>query len=483
MKKGLCLFLSLLFVFFLVACDGTPNEQDTEKEQETTTLKEEETTLSEKEKRAKSEAYQDILIKVQNFADTAFEETYAHYWGESSKLGYLNNYPKESRTTLSDLGFPFAMYIEALETYYYATDDLEAKAQIEETMRGQMDTYVKKMDKTKVLGVGANTINPAMDDAAWSIMMFWTIYKITGMEKAREYCHDLTVATLDYFQDGDTSNGLWYLGKNENASTNFNSNDYNCKSLYCAGILTTGIEYYQTFKGTEYEDYDLYERIFNLYTYIETNFRRDTEKTWNGKVAKANNLYWCGFTQTATSFLPQGYDRGDNWIQPGHSSSSLFGNTAMCVVNKRLYDLTGEKIYLEKAVSTANAIAQYYNVDGMMMSDRDMWTNATFMGYFAREVLPLEGVKATLGLMLLKTAIGIMTYCHYDAGFYGPDWTGKTSFELNPAWIQCTGTTVHMLFATYLAMKNVDIAVSSFHYKWFSETYPTLHFDKTNYEK
>jgi len=135
--------------------------------------------------------------------------------------------------------------------------------------------------------------------------------------------------------------------------------------------------------------------------------------------------------------------------------------------------MTGDEVYLQRAVNTANALVySVYNVSGTIMNDRDAWTNCAFIGFFVREVLPLEGISPELGRMFMKTVVGIMKYSYFKGGYYGADWTGGSRWISNgdlgqPTWFTVSATTTHMIYAAYYAMKNGMIQVTDKDLKLF----------------
>jgi len=410
----------------------------------------------------KPSASEQMLAFYKGLADDAYANAIKNFWMETSTYSCFHNKYKEDRTTLSELGWNFVMMMLALETYYETTEDEAVKEKIRYYLSEQMNTWATKTDKSWLLATGKGN-NPAHDDAAWTAMGFLLIYKLTGNDTALKYCHDMIENSYDYWQDGSTANGIYYSYLKDGG-------EKEVKSIYCAGLILSSIEYHKITKGTDKEDADLYQRSLDLYEWIEKNMRRDGPREWMGKTYDfSDNLYYCDFIDNKQTgeFMPAGLHMNTNEIISTQSWTSLFGNTAMCVINKRLYDMTGEKSYLDKAISTANAlVATDYNNGGTILNDRDAWTNCAFIGYFVREIVPLDEIDPELSRMFMKTVIAIMKNAYYEGGFYGADWDGtgawikKDTSGEHTTWIPTNGTTVHMIFATYYLMKNGYIKIN-----------------------
>ena len=165
----------------------------------------------------------------------------------------------------------------------------------------------------------------------------------------------------------------------------------------------------------------MHQRTLALYEWVEKNLRRDGKRTWNDQVFNyCDNLYFTDFIDDKVSgdYYPRQYNETEHII-PRRSWTSLFGNMAMAVINERLFKLTGDRKYRDKALATANALVKTeINRDGCFLNDRDAWTNTAFLGVFVREILPLEEADPELGRMLLRTADAILKNTYYEGGFY-----------------------------------------------------------------
>lgn len=192
----------------------------------------------------------------------------------------------------------------------------------------------------------------------------------------------------------------------------------------------------------------------------------------NGKKVYANNtitvdcddkLFWmCVDVDEQTgSILPQGYSRPLD-IREAGSVSSLFGNMAMGIVNAKLFHITGETLYCERAVEIAKALtaSSSYNINGCFLNDRDAWANGSFVGAWVKEVLTLDGITAAEIDMITNTAASIQKNCRTDKGYYRAEWLGGNAWTKAtqsmatptvPEQIMTTANTVHFIVAAGLA--------------------------------
>lgn len=373
-----------------------------------------------------------LTSRMLSVAKEAYQNMIRNYWSEE-KGYFIDPFKEYGRDTLKDIMWCYAQLMLCLESYYLITGDNSAVEYIDREMKVFYDNH----DDEWLLTTGDNN-NPCMDDAAWSSMAFALHYRLTGCEKSLDMCHRMIKRSYDHWQNnGSTRNGLWY--KTPGSEGNY-------ISLYCGGLMLSEIEYYSVTKGTEKEDSELHRRTLDLYEWIcQMHYRGG-----DGEGPVGDRLYFCD-----TVLNDEGEIVPRNQKAPMSAGScSLFGNTAFAVISKRLYELTNEKGYLERAVDVANAIAdsEYFNKDGVIWNDRDAWTDCAFIGFFAREILPLENVSEKACRIFLTTAASILDKCCYEGGYYGSDWHGgdrwvKNNLYGNPYILTNTATTSHMLMA------------------------------------
>jgi len=61
---------------------------------------------------------------------------------------------------------------------------------------------------------------------------------------------------------------------------------------------------------------------------------------------------------------------------------------------------------------------------GVLLNDRDAWTNGLFAGDWVRDVLTLPGIGAKHAAVLRATADSIRRNARTPEGFYGGSWSG-----------------------------------------------------------
>ena len=98
----------------------------------------------------------------------------------------------------------------------------------------------------------------------------------------------------------------------------------------------------------------------------------------------------------------------------------------MGVIHSLLFQLTGNDIYRERALRTARSLrcGPLATADGVLINDRDAWTDGTFAGEWAREVLKLPGITPGDKELLHKTAHSIFINARTADGNYAAGWSG-----------------------------------------------------------
>jgi hypothetical protein len=166
-------------------------------------------------------------------------------------------------------------------------------------------------------------------------------------------------------------------------------------------------------------DQSYYDRAMQCYNWMESHLLR------------SDNLYWCDYNSSG----PAGENR-PNQIAETNSVVSLGGALGMGVLHARLYQLTGDTNYLNCAVRTANGIynSALLTPAGIYLDDRDAWTQGTFAGDWAREVLGLPGIDPKHWVALWKTANTIFTKDRTN-GYYGGSWAGPAEGPGSAWWV------------------------------------------------
>lgn len=381
-----------------------------------------------------------------SFSERAVEDLFSNFWHADEQGGHFQDY---CMVVVWEVG----MALIGLETAYLATEQESLRERFTQEWR-----YLHKLIPPDEMTAPHSACNPACDDAAWTAMTLMTFYRMTGDEEALRFAARTVRRSYDFWQDGHPSQGLWYRFGEDKTPAAYGWH----KSVYCAGLLLSALEYQQITAGTPLEDPKLLEDTLSLYRWVEQYLRRDGEKRIGSRILQTNDkLYYTDFTDCPSKgiFEPTGCDH-PQYIYEAGSCSSLFGNTAMAAINALLFDMSGDNAYLTKAVETANALAlPPYNHNGVFLNDRDAWTNAAFMGAFTRLALTRSGISPQLLQLVRDTGLQIAENCRTPAGYYRPEWSGGcrwTGYErahTKTEQLNTTATSAHMIFAAGLAEK------------------------------
>jgi len=376
-------------------------------------------------------------------ATYAMNSMIANYWTGSYENGYVIN------TEKNKIWRP-GVFVLCLETMYKLTGDKKYSDMIV----SQFNMWDRTFQDRWIYSAG-NENNPILDDAAWTAMAMYTSYEMGAGDHALELAIQTVKEAYKFFSDNNISQGLYYSRAKSN-------NDYYNKSTYGAGLLYTALRICEAVQGTELEDKKLFNDSLLYYEWLENNLLRDERREYmrGGKKIydeAEDMLYYARFRDAKETgdFYPVGYDRRDKY-----GFTSLFGNMGMAVIHKKLYDITGEEKYLERTLRTANAIASYYDYNGMLVNDYDPWTNCTFIGYFTSEVMPLEGVDDILGEIYYKTVASIMQNACFEGGYFSGNWNSGMDWDAqsyepfsNPIYLMTSSNTTHLIYAAALANK------------------------------
>jgi len=144
---------------------------------------------------------------------------------------------------------------------------------------------------------------------------------------------------------------------------------------------------------------------------------------------------------------------------PREASSDTFlaGNMAMAVIHARLWRATGEQEYLDRALRTAEAILNVENDgNGLLLNDRDAWTEGFYLGEWVAEVLTLPGIDPEHAATLRRTARAVYHRARTPDGYYGASWSGPSmgpesvwyaTGSFMPRQINISSNTVHVVVA------------------------------------
>ena len=399
-------------------------------------------------------------FEYRNAAKQVMTDLLSHYWTDKDGGHVIDTHGGTEEVEDFIAFWCSSIMVFAMESYYQATGD----ADVLDKIRLQWEHIQRSFTEQQLTSNMGHAPNTAADDAGWDALYYLKMYKLFGDETALRYAHDTVWnAFVHWAVDGDLSNGMWY--------NNFEQYNDRWISTYCAVHILVALEYSEITKGTDRYDEDLYTMAMELYGWIENHMRRDRVVTikdglQNGDsytISSIDSLYWVDYNvNRSTRVEKNGPDGGTRPmdITDNGSVSGLFANMLMAAVNAMLYRQTGEEIYRDKAVSTANSMTKIYGVGGSYINDRDPYTNTTFLYHFITEVLPLEGITQETMDLLGTTASNIMKYSRTEDGYYKICWRNTNNYPIVKAdatgeymKMQVSATTANIVLGAALAEK------------------------------
>lgn len=391
---------------------------------------------------------------IRAYADDAIQDLMNNFWRGSVEEG---NFYKDDPNMIWDKAT--AMF--TIETMYSLTGD-EVYKQI---IQSQWNYFQQRWTDEQIVKPGGQP-NVAHDDDGWTCMMLMTVYRMTGDEHALELAAQTVRNAYKYWADGSLENGMWYRLDDQGDNPTMKPINNSFKSIYCLAQMLTALQYSEITKGTDAYDPDLYADTLTLYNWIYENMCRTGTKTFGDRTLEYDDhLYFMDFCAVNDDdTFPYGPVDYGNLISEAGSCTGLIANTGMCAVNYQLYKMTGEQKYMDRVLATANSIPDSpYNNRGVLLNDRDAWTDSCFMRYWVTEILPLEGVDKRNFDLMKNTALSIRANCRLEEGYYkaewsgGDTWTQRTSsneFPTVPQQITTTSTTINMILAAAILEQN-----------------------------
>ena len=361
--------------------------------------------------------------ELKEYANRAYDDLIGHFWLPHRKRiaptdhGYIVN----DSTAQGNMRWERAQMVYAMHSWYEASGDESVK----EKLKNELDMiHVLYAGYEKELDLAFNFRNVATDDAGWHIMEFLTYYELFGDEWSLERAVNLTRSCYALGLDDVFGGGLWYLVGGS-------------KSTYAASVIMSALRLYEI-TGDE----KLYNDTLDCYIWIEENLRRE------------DGLYFVGYDENG----PQGKNRPDSINEAG-SVTYIGGNMGMAVINARLYRSTHEELFLRRALGTVEGILEKETREGILLSDRDAWTNGAFVQQFIAEVLTLPGVNPEFEKVLYATAKNIAETGRTEDSYYSASWHFPAEHPQNgwhvksqtkPQQIMTSATSAHIIIAAYL---------------------------------
>lgn len=335
-------------------------------------------------------------------ATAAANDLLGHWWIGSAQAGQIANTWNGYTTNLPDARgglWERGMFYFVLNDLWHTTGDSNLQQMLTSDWRRTESLYTTNQLESCGQDSG---VNWAVDDAGWSSIMYLDAYDATRDPTALICAEGLVNNAFNRWLDNQLGGGLWY------------SDAEQVKSLYQVAIVLSAFRIYELTGDQTY-----YDRAMQCYTWMETNLLR------------SDNLYWCDYNSSG----PVGQDR-PNDIHEANSVVFLGGNMGMALLHARLYQLTTNSIYLNRAVRTVNAIfnSPLVTSGGVYVNDRDAWTEGTFAGDWAREVLTLPGIDPKHWTTLWTSADSIYTNARTN-GYYGGSWSGPAEGSGSAWWV------------------------------------------------
>jgi len=350
-------------------------------------------------------------------ARSAVDDVMENFWTGTVKTGHIMCTHGGYSTTPPGVPWEAAQCQYMLENLWEQTNDPVIQSRVKEEW-----TYVKGAYTTNALtscGVGTN--NVACDDSAWTSLMLLKAYTVTNDTTALTDAETLVNRAYNRWYDTQLGGGMWY----DDSKT--------IKSLYQVGIALAAQKIYSLTGISTFNTI-----ATNCYNWMQTYLLR------------SDNIYWCDYNSS-------GGVGSFNDIGEAGSVTFLAGNMGMALMNARYYASTGTDSYRQAAVNTAAGIqAKLINANGILIDDRDSWTNGAFVNEYSKEVLTLKGICNTNLDAVRNTGIAIpandRTTDSNDVGYYGGCWDGPITTPNNwtnagsyPQMIMTSATAVDMV--------------------------------------
>ena len=360
-------------------------------------------------------------------AGLAVDDLINNFWQGDSKTGYLR---PTWQGLPEDLADERGAIWEAAEVLFNIYDMwvLTGDEQYKDYMVAEAN-YFKTSFRPEELEEAGALLHTASDDCAWHAMLYLNFHTVTGDEWFVERAINLLDNAYERWHDDTIGGGMWYR------------DDSDSKSLYEAGIALDWLRIWEI--TGEQRFYDL---ALESYEWLHTALGRE------------DGLYFCETMESG----PRG-EFSPNDIHEAGSVSFLGGNMCMASLSAKFYQITGDQRYLDRAYATNAGILQVYDKDGVLLNDRDAWTNGTFTSFYVSEVLSLPDTEAMQEL-LKSTARSIAANDRTADGYYGGSWQGPAD-GAGSIWASggsiaqqtmTSGSTVAILIGAALLEANIN---------------------------
>ncbi len=329
-------------------------------------------------------------------ARTAADDLIRHFWVADAAGGHILDTVHGRRMLRSpeDRGnlWERAGLVLLLDNLHQVTNEADYRRRIATDW-----AYVQRRFRAAELETcGQGTPSPGSEQAGWNALLLLTVHRATGDAEALARARGLFRRAYDRWSDGLLGGGLRH------------SDDQAHRSLHQSLLALAGVRMYRL-TG----DRRLREAAVGVYEWVEQ------------RLLRPDGLYWRVFDMN-------GPQRSADPAREGASDTSLAGNTAMGVLHALLHRATGQEIYRDQALRTAEAFRiRATDGRGVFLNDQDAPVSGLLMGDWAREVLTLPGIRADDRALVRQTALAIARRARTPQGLFAPSWNGSTP-DRNP---------------------------------------------------
>lgn len=357
-------------------------------------------------------------------ARIAVDDVVRNFWTGDAETGKLaptwNGLPGDDLPDWRGSIWETSMLVFGIYDLWYLTGD----AQYQTLLEAEAAFFRSNFTAEELENAGG-LFNWASDDCSWNAMMLLCFYTMTE----DDWFLQRAIGLLD---SADTR---WY---DEELGGLLYKDNVDYMSLYEVGMTLSWLRIWEITGETRF-----YDRALRSYQAIQRVLGRD------------DGLYSC----EATKWGAMGEK---DHISEGGSSSFLTGNMGMAALSAKFYALTGEPEYLERVYQINDGILHYYDQDGVLLNDRDAWTNGTFAAFYASWVLTLPDTEE-MRVLLCSTAVSIAENARTDDGHYGGSWSGPAEGSGSIWYVKgsipqqgnTTGTSVMLITAAAIAAAGV----------------------------
>lgn len=363
-----------------------------------------------------------------NLAEIAVKDIVANFWLGDAPAGHIiptwDGYPGNNLPDNRGGLWEATMLYMCFYDYWMITND----EFFLELMKSEIQFVRDNFTAEELENAGGNQLW-ASDDCAWITMLMLNCYRISGDEWFMERAVNLA----------DNAMARWY---DEELGGMVYSDGVDHMSLYEVNFVFSWLRLWEITGVQRF--YDL-----ALHSYENMHSRLGS--------GRDDGLYFC----EANAHFHRG---GANHISEAGSSSFLAGNLGMAALAARFYKITREQEYLNRMYAVNEGLLNVYvREDGVLLNDRDAWTNGIFTAYYVTDVLTMPDTEE-MQQAIRDTALSIAVNARTEDGYYGGSWSGPAEgggsvwykIGSTPQQSKTTGSTVLMITAAAMLEAGID---------------------------